>query len=304
MRTLQLALHEAVETSKVLANKHRMEILNQLTGGQKNVNELSELLGIPFSTAASHVRILEEIGLITTEIIPGRGSQKVNSKRYDRVIIDLEKKEEIVEDALTFELEVGEYTHCEIEPTCGLLDEEGIIHMFDDPRSFYEPERKHAQLIWFRSGFIEYRFPNRIPYGTTVEELSFSVELCSEAPYHNKDWPSDITWWVNNNELGHWTSPSDFGGERGFLTPSWWDTHNTQFGVLKYWKINKSGSFVDGVKISSVTIDDLKLRDKPYISLKLGVKEDSENIGGMNLFGSKFGNYEQGLIMKVNYSKT
>src|SRR5690625_7650485 len=98
MRTLQLALHEAVETSKVLANKHRMEILNQLTGGQKNVNELSELLGIPFSTAASHVRILEEIGLITTEIIPGRGSQKVNSKRYDRVIIDLEKKEEVVED--------------------------------------------------------------------------------------------------------------------------------------------------------------------------------------------------------------
>lgn len=304
MKVLQLTLHEAVETAKVLANKHRMEILKQLTGGQKNVNDISELLNIPFSTAASHIRILEEAGLITTEIIPGRGNQKVNSKRYSRIIMDLEPKEDVVEDELTFELEIGEFANCEIEPTCGLVSEENILHILDDPRSFYEPERKDAQLMWFRSGFIEYHFPNRIPYGNNVDELSFAVELCSEAPYHNKDWPSDITCWINDNELGSWTSPGDFGGERGFLTPSWWELHNTQYGLLKYWKINKQGSFIDGVKISSVTIDDLKIQDKPYISLKLGVKKDSENVGGMNLFGSKFGNYEQGLIMKVNFSKS
>src|SRR5690625_3307122 len=105
MRILKLTLHEAVETSKVLASKHRMEILKQLTDGQKNVNELSEVLDIPFSTAASHVRILEKAGLITTEIIPGRGNQKVNSKRYDRIIIDLKEEKEKVEDELTFELE-------------------------------------------------------------------------------------------------------------------------------------------------------------------------------------------------------
>lgn len=302
MRTLKLTFHEAVETAKVLGNKHRMEILKLLSDGQKNVNELSKLLDIPFSTTASHVRKLEEAGLITTEIIPGRGNQKVNSNRYDRIVIDLKERKETVEDEVTFELEVGEYAHCEITPSCGLLSEQGIIHILDDPRSFYEPERKDAHLLWFRTGYVEYHFPNRIPYGTNVEELSFSVELCSEAPYHNLDWPSDITCWINHQEVGFWTSPSDYGGKRGFLTPSWWDDHNTQFGVLKYWKVNKEGSFIDGVKISSVTIDDLKIIDKPYISLKLGVKSDAENVGGINLFGSKFGNYEQGLIMKVKYS--
>lgn len=303
MRILQLTLHEALETSKVLGNKHRMEILQQLNYGQKSVSKISELLNIPFSTAASHIRILEEAGLISTITVPGRGNQKLSAKRYDRIVIDLEKKEEIIEDMLTFELEVGEYAHCEIEPTCGLLSENGIINILDDPRSFYEPERKDAQLLWFQSGFVDYHFPNRIPYGTKVEELSFTVEICSEAPYSNEEWPSDITCWINDKELGHWTSPSDFGGERGFLTPTWWETHNTQYGSLKYWTINKEGSFVDGVKISSVTIDDINLQEKPFISLKLGVKKDSENVGGMNLFGSKFGNYEQGIIMKITYTK-
>src|SRR5690625_2821919 len=176
--------------------------------------------------------------------------------------------------------------------------------MLDEPSSFYELERRDAQLIWFRSGFVEYHFPNKIPYGTVVKELSFSIEICSEAPYYNLDWPSDITCSINGREIGIWTSPSDFGGERGFLTPNWWETHNTQFGVLKYWKVNKEGSFIDGVKISSITIDDLMLQKQPFISLKLGVKEDAENLGGINIFGSKFGNYEQGLLMRVDYSKT
>jgi predicted transcriptional regulator len=302
VRTLQLTLQEAIEICKALANEHRMEMIRSLTGGPKNVNELSELLNIPFSSAAVNVRKLEEVGLITTEIVPGRGSQKVSSKRYDRIIIDLEEKAPAKEDVLTFELEIGEYVRCDIEPTCGLLSEKGIIHILDDPRSFYEPERKNAQLIWFRSGNIEYHFPNRIPYGVKVEELNFSVELCSEAPYHNLDWPSDITCWINGKEIGYWTSPGDFGGERGFLTPGWWETHNTQYGVLKYWKINHEGSFIDGVKISSVTIDDLKLQEKPYISLQLGVEKDAKNQGGINLFGSKFGNYEQGLIMRIQYA--
>ncbi|MEK3888249.1 ArsR/SmtB family transcription factor [Bacillus sp. FSL K6-3431] len=303
MRTLQLTLDEAIEVSKALANETRMEIIRQLTKGPRNVNEISELLNVPFSTAAANVKILENAGLITTEIVPGRGNQKVNSKRFDRIIIDLEKKIPNIEDIITHELEIGDYVNCKIEPTCGLLSEKGIIHILDEPRSFFEPDRKSAQLVWFRSGFIEYHFPNRIPYGTLVDELSFSVELCSEAPYHNEDWPSDITCWINDSEIGYWTSSGDFGGERGFLTPSWWETHNTQFGVLKYWKINKKGSFIDGVKISSITIDDLRLQEKPYISLMLGVKKESKNQGGINLFGSKFGNYEQGIIMKINYSQ-
>lgn len=303
MRILQLSLQEAMHIMKALTNENRVEMMKHLMNGPKNVNELADLLNIPFSTAAANVKILENTEMIKTEIIPGRGSQKVSSSRYDRIVIELAKESD-VDDMLTFELEVGEYVQCDVEPTCGLLSEEGIIHILDDPRSFYEPERKNAQLIWFRSGFIEYHFPNRIPYGSSANELSFSVEMCSEAPYYKEDWPSDITCWINDIEIGAWQSPSDFGGKRGFLTPSWWETSSTQYGLLKYWTINHEGSFIDGTKISNTTIDELRLLGKPYISLKFGIKKDSQNQGGLNLFGSKFGNYEQGIIMKVHFSPT
>lgn len=303
MRTLQLTLEEAIEICKVLGHEHRMEIIRILSEGPMNVNELSEKIGIPFSTAAVNVKKLEEAELISTEIVPGRGSQKVNSKRYDRIIINLTEKEIMEEDTINVEIPIGEFVRSEIEPTCGLLSESGIISIQDDPRSFYEPERKHAQLIWFKNGFVEYHFPNRIPYGSSVDTLNISVELCSEAPYYKMDWPSDITCWINDVEIGTWTCPGDFGGERGFLTPSWWGTNNTQYGLLKSWNITKKGSFIDGVQLSEVTLEDLGLLDKPYISFKLGVKKDAINVGGMNLFGSRFGNYEQDIIMTLKHVK-
>lgn len=300
-RTLHLSLQEAIEASKALANEQRMKILELLSDQPLNVNEISKRLGLPFSTAAVNVKKLEEAGLLSTEIVPGRGSQKVSSKKYDRIIIDLSPKEPSPNDSVIVEMPIGEYVDCEVEPTCGLLSEKGYLGLQDDPRSFYEPVHKDAQLIWFRSGHVEYRFPNRIPYGVRVEELELSAELCSEAPYSQPDWPSDITLWVNDKEIATWTSPGDFGGERGFLTPSWWETHNTQYGHLKRWRVNGSGSYVDGTKLSNFTVDELNIHSKPYISIKLGVKREASNKGGMNLFGKAFGNYEQDLIMKIQF---
>ncbi|TDF94167.1 ArsR/SmtB family transcription factor [Paenibacillus piri] len=304
MRTLQVTLEEAIEICKALANEHRMQMLNVLNQGPLNVNEISELLQIPFSTAAVNVKKLEDAGIISTEIVPGRGTQKVNSKRYDRIVINLKPAEVQTENNLILDMPIGEYTDCEAEPTCGLVGEHGILSIIDDPRSFYEPERKNAQLLWFRAGFVEYRFPNRVPYGTRTEELEFSAEICSEAPYHKLDWPSDITLWINGVEVGTWTSPGDLGGMRGFLTPDWWATRNTQYGLLKHWQVNGKGSLIDGNPISDVTIDQLKIATKPFISVRLGVKKDAANAGGMNLFGKRFGNYEQALILKIKYANT
>ncbi|GAA2717160.1 transcriptional regulator [Aeromicrobium ponti] len=303
MRTLQLTLGEAIEICKALSNEHRMRILDILTQGPMNVNDLSEMMELPFSTAAANIKKLEDAGLISTELVPGRGMQKVSSKKYDRIVINLRKEEQVDENIITIDMPIGEFADCEIGPTCGLVSDSAFLGMMDEPRSFYEPERKEAQLIWFRSGYIEYRFPNRIPYGGKEERLEIMAELCSEAPYHKLDWPSDITVWVNGIEIGTWTSPSDFGGERGFLTPKWWLTENTQYGLLKTWTVNRHGSFIDGVKQSDVTLEDLSIHAKPYISIKFGVKKNAVNAGGMNLFGHRFGNYEQGIIMKLHYSR-
>ncbi|TCN21142.1 ArsR/SmtB family transcription factor [Mesobacillus foraminis] len=302
MRTLQLTLEEAIVICKALSNEHRMNILEILTSGPLNVNDLAEMMDLPFSTTAVNIKKLEDAGLISTEQVPGRGMQKVSSKRYDQIIIKLRKETHSEENVISIDMPIGEYTDCEVEPTCGLVSDTDFLGVLDDPRTFYETDRKNAELIWFRSGFIEYRFPNRVPDDSKCDQIEIMAELCSEAPYHKFDWPSDITVWVNGIEIGTWTCPGDFGGERGNFTPEWWLTENTQFGLLKTWTINKKGSFVDGVRLSDVTLMELSLHSKPYISIKFGVKKDALNSGGMNLFGHRFGNHEQGILLKIFHS--
>ncbi|SDZ97766.1 Predicted transcriptional regulator [Thalassobacillus cyri] len=305
VKSLQLSFDNMLSISKALANQTRIEMLKILSEKPHNVNELKDKLGLPFSTTASHVNKLEEVGLIVTELVPGRGTQKVSAINYDRIIMDLFSEDlSADENEISFEMPIGDYLDCYVVPNCGLVAEDGYIGIQDDPRSFYEPERKRAQLLFFRDGYVEYRFPNRIPYGYQAKEIEFSAEVCSEAPNYKMDWPSDITVWINGYEAGTWTSPSDFGGERGIFTPDWWRTNYTQYGMLKQWKVTKKGCFIDGTMVDdSITLDDLMVCDKPYISFKIGIKEDAVNAGGMNLFGPKFGNYEQGILMHVKYEE-
>ena len=53
-----------------------------------------------------------------------------------------------------------------------------------------------------------------------------------------------------------------------------------------------------------MTIDDLKLGEKPFVDLKIGVKDDAEHVGGMNLFGKNFGDYNQAIVMTIKYQNT
>ena len=126
-----------------------------------------------------------------------------------------------------------------------------------------------------------------------------SAEICSEAPLHNDSWPSDITLWINGVEIGTWTCPGDFGGQRGRLTPEWWDSKDSQYGVLKRWLINSEGSFIDGYQLSRVTLRDLGIEGQAVITMRLGVKEDAQNVGGVNIFGSTFGNYPQDITLRI-----
>ena len=79
----------------------------------------------------------------------------------------------------------------------------------DDPRYFSSPERFNAGIIWFTSGYVEYRFPNQLHSDETAKEIQISMELCSEAPGVLENYPSDIYFYVNDIELGCWTSPGN-----------------------------------------------------------------------------------------------
>lgn len=287
---------------KALDSLNRIRILRYLADRMASVNDIATALELATSTAALHVETLEEAGLIRTELEPAsRGLRKVCARMYDKIVLDLPIGEQPREQAIELSMPIGAFADCQATPTCGLLSEAGIIGLLDDPASFYEPDRHNAQLIWFHQGYVEYRFPNRLPAGARAESLRLSMEVCSEAPLHNPDWPSDITIWINGTEIATWTSPADFGGERGRLTPEWWTPRNTQYGLLKVWHISEEATEVDGMRVSGVTIRDLKLNDFPFILVRIGIKPDAEHIGGLNLFGSRFGNYPQDLILRIGY---
>lgn len=287
---------------KGLASAPRLAILRYLGSHSSSVNEIADALDMPASTAALHINQLEESGLIKTELQPAsRGLKKVCVRLYDQVVITLPAGERTQEAYLDIAMPVGAYVDADVVPMCGLASESGIIGHMDEPSTFFDPGRVHAQLLWFKQGFVEYRFPNRLPPQSALESLQFSMEICSEAPLHNNDWPSDITMWLNNVEIGTWTSPGDFGGDRGALTPDWWEEWNSQYGLLKVWKVTEDGAYVDGVRISDLTLHQLGLQNARYIDMRIGVKEDAINAGGINLFGKRFGNYPQDIVMRMRY---
>lgn len=137
--------------------------------------------------------------------------------------------------------------------------------------------------------FVEYRFPTHILKSGQIQEVSFSFEVCSEAPGYQNDWPSDITVWVNGQEIVTMTLSGDFGGRRGRLNPEWWSDTMTQYGMYKAVKITESGCYENDIKCSDFSLETLEAEGKNYISFKLGVKPGAAHVGGMNLFGERLG---------------
>lgn len=287
---------------KAMGSAPRIRILRLLADRLLNVSEVAQELGIPVSTANVHISILAKAGLLLTEHKPAtRGSQKVCTRAFDTLHVQLPRDASSDVQLIEYSMPVGAYVDCEVTPTCGLAGETGVIGLFDDPASFYETGRVTAQLLWFHQGFVEYRFPKRLPPGVRLQSVSLSFEACSEAPLHHESWPSDISIWLNGVEIGTWTSPADFGGQRGKLTPSWWEEHSSQYGLLKVWRVNREGSFVDGLRASPVNLEQLDIDKREFLSVRIGVKGDAKHIGGVNIFGRAFGNYPQDIVLRYRY---
>jgi predicted transcriptional regulator len=294
---------EGLEVLKGLASSVRVKILKLLhENGPMNVNAVTDHLGLPQSTVSSNMQILEEVGLVLTESQKARkGSQKICRPAFDEILVMFkEAAEPAAKGAIDVSMPIGLYTSCEVSAPCGLCSTDGIIGLLDVPDTFLEPDRMKAGLLWFSRGFVEYQFPNNAKLSNSeIKTLEFSLELSSEVPGTSTDWPSDITAWVNGVEIGNWTSPGDFGDKRGVYTPHWWKLVGSQYGKLKSWRVTPEGTFVDGVKVSPVTLADVDIGQHSSIRLRLGVKHDAAHPGGINIFGRGFGNYDQDIVLRI-----
>lgn len=291
--------------SKALSSPVRLQILALISERPLNISEIAQRFSIPISSAAMHMNILEEAGIVITQSLPGvRGSQKVCGLKIGKVAFSLLNPSFAVNgnSIMIDQMPIGNYFDFKVSAPCGIVSDAAFLSSEDHPYGFYSPEKHTAQLLWLTHGYLEYRFSNyRIKKLQTIKTLEFSMELCSEAPGYNNTWKSDIFFEVNAIPAGMYTSEGDFGGRPGKLNPEWWDKNMTQYGTLVKLTIDHSGTYINESLVSDYTLDHYRPCSGDCISLKLGVHKDARYVGGMNLFGEGFGDHRQNIEMKIVY---
>ena len=203
-------LRDGLEVFKSLGSEIRIRILEVLLeNGPMNMNSIASSLNITSGSLTGHIKKLEDCGLITTtNETASHGNQKICSIAQYKVLLDFE---EAMQDTSVFNthVRIGQFTSHSVYPTCGLATSEKVVGSLDDVRYFNHPDRYNADILWFTKGYVEYTIPNLIPLNSRVSTIAISMEISSEAPGVNSNWPSDISFFINDVPLGMWTSPGD-----------------------------------------------------------------------------------------------
>jgi len=303
---MQLYLDDiSLPVYKALASETRIKILNLLADTPSTISDLTQVLQISKAILSRHVKILENANLIhlSNSFASSDQRKKVYTLRVDKINIIFPKKIYLPYKERTEEVKLGYFSDFDVIPSCGLASKDKIIGKLDDPRVFVSNERIAASLLWFSNGYVEYKIPNALEPNQHPRMLELSLEIASEFPGSNNVWPSDITFTINGVDVGTWTSPGNYSDVRGKLTPSWWDKNFSQYGLLKHLRITENDSGIDGEKISDLKLSDLDLNGSPFITLRIGIREDSVNKGGLTIFGEDFGNHPQNILLSLYYSE-
>lgn len=291
-----------INICKALSSPVRLDILHFLALKPAIISDVAAEFKIPLSSAALYIKGLENAGLIRVQAIPGsRGSQKLCGVLVNRIEINMFR--DLLEPKPAFlyreSMPVGAYFDYHIQPSCGMASEICNLSFEDSVGIFTASARFKAQLIWLSQGYLEYRFSNSFLKTNKANRVKYSFEICSEALGYNNEWPSDVTVSINNHEIGIVHCEADYGGRKGKLNPEWWNASSTQYGLLRSVEITVNGCYIDNVPVSDETLQSLGLADNEFIRFKLEVKEDAEYVGGFNLFGEKFGDYPQDIVMEI-----
>lgn len=290
--------------SKALSSKMRVEILQYLAAYPgTGMMELADFFQVSRAAITQNIRQLNEAGLVEFgQSADDSGARKSCYLTEQQFMLNLGRQFQ-KQKIYSTEIPIGQFINYEVMPTCGIATTEKLIGHVDDPAFFADPQRVEAGILWFGAGYVEYRLPNYLQKGQQVEELQFSMELSSEAPGVAENWPSDLSFSFNDIQLGNWTSPGDYGDVHGRFTPNWWIPNWNQYGLLKLLCINKSGTYVDGLMVSPVRIEDLDINEKKEFLFRIAAPAEALNAGGCTIFGRGFGNYNQGIKFNVIYTE-
>lgn len=300
-------LEKIKNVAKALSSIDKLNILRLISKNPMTLSELAKELNLAVSTVSFHVDALVEAQLVCISYRPtAKGHTKLCTKVAHNLFIDFDvvtnEPTENEKYEKTVEMPIGNFVECDIQAPCGMAGKTQQLIENDCPDVFFSQNRTEAELLWFQTGHVSYLFPTDcFRKGRSLKQISFSMELCSEAVYFRNDWPSDITIWINDIEIATYVSPGDYGGKRGRYTPQYWYVNSTQYGLLKTFTVTESGVYIDKTLVNkNLTFSQLKLAESNQIKLTIGIKDDALHKGGINLFGKNFGNYPQAIVMTIS----
>lgn len=294
-------LNENVAVATALANETRLKMLMALNKNTYSITELAKHLDVPTSIIVFHMKVLEKVNLIKVLPTPQKSKSTLYlSKLSNTILFSFEKNVKVDNELeiLEFDMPIGNYVSINEKTPIGGFNETQFVSL-DEP---YSTQRFSLQNLYVgRNAYIEYLFPSL--NNNTLSELYFSLEICAESPNYNNNYYSDITFWINDVELLTFTSPADFGGRRGILNPSWLPESISQYGQLITISINRLGTYLNGVKVNNLTLENIKLNNSKSLKFSFGNKKGCQHNGGFNIYGKNAGDHPQNIVMKAVIQK-
>lgn len=292
---------------RALSSPIRIEILRLLNKKPMLASEISEVLNIQVSSALVHLKILEDAELLSIETSK-KGKRSINWYTYavPKLIIMTRNNSgpKQTKAPIIYNVKIGDFIDAKFGASCGFASESQQLNE-NHPRNMFSPEKHSAQLIWNKhAGYLTYAIPNEYADTERLKSISFSMELCAETNGWNNNYPSDITFYINDVELCTWTCPGDFGDRYGTFTPPWWFLESSKYGLLTTVGIQNDGVYLNQKLVNKrIKLSDLNLKNGNKTTFKIAVKENAVYCGGFNIFGEKFGDYNQAIIFTALYER-
>ena len=292
---------------RALSSPVRIQMIRLVNKKNMLASEIAAELNLPLSSAIFHLNILEDAGIIKKSFsTKGKGTLHWYTYVTNIAMIRFRNSNGYSKPEsrapYVHQINIGEYIDAEFSNQCGIATAEKQI-MSANPHNAFVSGRQDAQIIWSEGyGSLLYAIPNDYAQQGTLNEIKISLEICSEAPGFNNDYPSDIAFSINGIELCTFVSLGDYGDRYGKFTPSWWYPESTKYGILTNISIRSNGVFLNEKLVNkSINLHDLKLQERNKTTFGIEVKKNAHHPGGFNIFGSKFGDYDQHIIFTATY---
>ncbi len=296
-------LRDGLPLFKALGSETRIAILELLIDkGPMRMTKIAQELQITGGALTTHVRMLNEAGILLIQTKGGRhGIQKVCSVNNERILIEAPMRAQ-GHQVYEADVEIGQFIDCEASSPCGIATTDRMLRPHDDPSSFSDPERLRAGVLWMDNGFVEYAVPSFVKAGQRLTKLEIAMEVGAGGPKLDEgDEGTEIAVSLSGHPLGTLALSPAKDNMVGKANPAWWNNAYRQRGANHMISVDDKGTFLNGERISDITLDDLDIKGKRSLPLRLSTVSGKK---GFTLYGRGFGGQPHGIRVRSHYKKT